>query len=66
MPEDLTGTVAFLTGDDAAFVTGQTIMADGGYARCGPPGGPQHPTAKGGGGGGGPPPPPRGGGPGGP
>ncbi|MFJ2297152.1 SDR family NAD(P)-dependent oxidoreductase [Streptomyces sp. NPDC087894] len=33
LPEDLTGTVAFLTSDDAAFVTGQTIMADGGYAR---------------------------------
>ncbi|MDX2701439.1 SDR family oxidoreductase [Streptomyces sp. PA03-6a] len=33
VPEDLTGTVAFLTSDDAAFVTGQTIMADGGYAR---------------------------------
>jgi 3-oxoacyl-[acyl-carrier protein] reductase len=33
LPEDLTGTIAFLTGDDAAFVTGQTIMADGGYAR---------------------------------
>ncbi|WP_327365841.1 SDR family NAD(P)-dependent oxidoreductase [Streptomyces sp. NBC_01217] len=33
LPEDLTGTIAFLTSDDAAFVTGQTIMADGGYAR---------------------------------
>ncbi|WP_374104757.1 SDR family oxidoreductase [Streptomyces sp. GESEQ-4] len=29
----MTGTIAFLTSDDAAFVTGQTIMADGGYAR---------------------------------
>lgn len=32
-PEDLVGTVAFLSSDDAAFVTGQTIMADGGLAR---------------------------------
>ncbi|MBX7267682.1 SDR family oxidoreductase [Micromonospora sp. Llam7] len=32
-PDDLVGTIAFLTSDDAAFVTGQTIMADGGYAR---------------------------------
>lgn len=33
LPEDLVGTIAFLSSDDAAFVTGQTIMADGGYAR---------------------------------
>ncbi|MEU4476302.1 SDR family oxidoreductase [Micromonospora sp. NPDC023888] len=33
LPDDLVGTIAFLTSDDAAFVTGQTIMADGGYAR---------------------------------
>ncbi|MFY1671977.1 SDR family NAD(P)-dependent oxidoreductase [Plantactinospora sp. WMMB334] len=32
-PDDVVGTIAFLTSDDAAFVTGQTIMADGGYAR---------------------------------
>jgi NAD(P)-dependent dehydrogenase (short-subunit alcohol dehydrogenase family) len=31
--QDVVGTVAFLTSDDAAFVTGQTIMADGGLAR---------------------------------
>jgi len=31
--DDIVGTVAFLTTDDAAFVTGQTIMADGGLAR---------------------------------
>jgi 3-oxoacyl-[acyl-carrier protein] reductase len=31
--EDVVGTIAFLTSDDAAFVTGQTIMADGGLAR---------------------------------
>jgi NAD(P)-dependent dehydrogenase (short-subunit alcohol dehydrogenase family) len=31
--EDVVGAVAFLTSDDSAFVTGQTIMADGGLAR---------------------------------
>jgi NAD(P)-dependent dehydrogenase (short-subunit alcohol dehydrogenase family) len=30
-PEDLTGTLAFLASDDAAFVTGQTIVVDGGW-----------------------------------
>jgi NAD(P)-dependent dehydrogenase (short-subunit alcohol dehydrogenase family) len=33
MPEDLVGTVAFLTSDDAAFITGQTICVDGGFVR---------------------------------
>ena len=32
-PEDLVGTVAFLTSDDAAFITGQTINVDGGWVR---------------------------------
>jgi len=32
-PEDLVGTVAFLTSDDAAFITGQTINVDGGWIR---------------------------------
>ena len=31
--EDLVGTMAFLTSDDAAFVTGQTIYVDGGWVR---------------------------------
>ena len=31
--DDIVGTVAYLSTDDAAFVTGQTIMADGGLAR---------------------------------
>jgi NAD(P)-dependent dehydrogenase (short-subunit alcohol dehydrogenase family) len=31
--EDVVGIVAFLSSDDAAFVTGQTMMADGGLAR---------------------------------
>ncbi|MCC3312954.1 SDR family NAD(P)-dependent oxidoreductase [Nocardia africana] len=31
--EDIVGVVCFLTGDDSAFVTGQTIMADGGLVR---------------------------------
>ncbi|MGC2654885.1 MAG: SDR family oxidoreductase [Mycobacterium sp.] len=30
---DITGTVCFLTSDDSAFVTGQTIVADGGLHR---------------------------------
>jgi NAD(P)-dependent dehydrogenase (short-subunit alcohol dehydrogenase family) len=30
-PDDLTGTLAFLASDDAAFITGQTIVVDGGW-----------------------------------
>lgn len=30
---DIVGTVAFLTSDDSSFVTGQTIVADGGLMR---------------------------------
>ena len=33
VPEDLVGTIAFLTSDDAAFITGQTICVDGGRVR---------------------------------
>lgn len=32
MPEDLTGTVVFLSSDDSDFITGQTIVVDGGSA----------------------------------
>jgi len=32
-PQDLVGTVSFLTGDDAAFLTGQTLYVDGGLVR---------------------------------
>lgn len=32
-PDDVVGTMAFLTSDDAAFVTGQTIHVDGGWVR---------------------------------
>jgi NAD(P)-dependent dehydrogenase (short-subunit alcohol dehydrogenase family) len=32
-PEDLVGTLSFLTSDDAAFITGQTIYVDGGFVR---------------------------------
>ena len=32
-PADLIGTVSFLTSDDAAFITGQTINVDGGRVR---------------------------------
>src|SRR5882672_2805441 len=34
-PEDVTGAVLFLTSDDAAFITGQTIVVDGGQYRIG-------------------------------
>jgi NAD(P)-dependent dehydrogenase (short-subunit alcohol dehydrogenase family) len=33
VPEDLTGTLAYLVSDDAAFVTGQTFYVDGGLVR---------------------------------
>ena len=32
-PDDVVGTMAFLTSDDATFVTGQTIHVDGGWVR---------------------------------
>ena len=34
-PEDVTGAVLFLTSDDAAFITGQAIVVDGGQYRIG-------------------------------
>jgi NAD(P)-dependent dehydrogenase (short-subunit alcohol dehydrogenase family) len=34
-PEDITGAVLFLTGDDASFITGQAIVVDGGQYRVG-------------------------------
>ena len=33
VPEDLLGTVSFLTSDESAFVTAQTIYVDGGWVR---------------------------------
>src|SRR5262245_4557604 len=33
VPEDLVGAVSFLTSDDAAFMTGQTLYVDGGLVR---------------------------------
>ena len=33
LPSDLTGTLAYLVSDDAAFVTGQTFYVDGGLVR---------------------------------
>ena len=33
VPDDLVGTVSFLTGDDSAFITGQTFNVDGGRVR---------------------------------
>ena len=34
-PEDITGAILFLTTDDAAFITGQAIVVDGGQYRVG-------------------------------
>jgi 3-oxoacyl-[acyl-carrier protein] reductase len=34
-PEDVTGAVLFLTSEDAAFITGQAIVVDGGQYRIG-------------------------------
>jgi NAD(P)-dependent dehydrogenase (short-subunit alcohol dehydrogenase family) len=31
--DDIVGTVCFLTSDDAAFMTGQTLVTDGGWMR---------------------------------
>jgi NAD(P)-dependent dehydrogenase (short-subunit alcohol dehydrogenase family) len=33
VPDDLVGAVSFLTSDDAAFITGQTLNVDGGLVR---------------------------------
>ena len=33
VPEDLVGAMSFLTSDDAAFMTGQTLYVDGGFVR---------------------------------
>jgi NAD(P)-dependent dehydrogenase (short-subunit alcohol dehydrogenase family) len=30
MPQDICGAVSFLAGDDAGFITGQTLVVDGG------------------------------------
>jgi len=34
-PEDVTGAVLFLTSDEAAFITGQAVVVDGGQYRIG-------------------------------
>jgi len=34
-PDDITGAILFLTSDDAAFITGQAIVVDGGQYRIG-------------------------------
>ena len=32
-PDDVARAIAFLAGDDSAFVTGQTLLVDGGWMR---------------------------------
>jgi 3-oxoacyl-[acyl-carrier protein] reductase len=32
-PEDLAGAVVFLCSDEAAFITGQTLVIDGGFLK---------------------------------
>jgi len=34
-PDDVTGAVLFLTSNDAAFITGQALVVDGGQYRIG-------------------------------
>jgi NAD(P)-dependent dehydrogenase (short-subunit alcohol dehydrogenase family) len=34
LPEDLVGAISFLASDDAAFITGQTLVVDGGWMRA--------------------------------
>jgi len=34
VPDDLAGTVSFLASEDAAFITGQTLVVDGGWVRA--------------------------------
>ncbi len=34
LPEDLTGALSFLVSDDASFITGQTLLVDGGTGRA--------------------------------
>ena len=34
LPEEIAGVVHFLTTKDAGFITGQTIVADGGQMAC--------------------------------
>ena len=33
VPDDLVGAMSFLTSDDAAFITGQTLIVDGGFLK---------------------------------
>ncbi len=33
-PEDLVGAMSFLTSDEAGFITGQTLLVDGGLERA--------------------------------
>jgi NAD(P)-dependent dehydrogenase (short-subunit alcohol dehydrogenase family) len=35
-PEEVAGAVAWLAGEEAAYVTGTTVVVDGGYETFGP------------------------------
>ena len=47
-PDDIAGAVAFLVSDDASWITGQTLVVDGGFSINGGPEPPPDRTEDGG------------------